>query len=170
MKALIIIFVSLFGINTVLHGQNKFSIASSEITFVYVSSKVDGSVKGFSSSSSIDLDNLDTSSFKGSVKTETLKTGNFLRDWSIRGEKYFDAETYPTLNFESTSIRKEGTILIVNGNLTIKETTKAITIRFKQEGKKLTGTTSLYSSDYGISVKKKREKNKVNVTIVLNLK
>ncbi|NHF60005.1 YceI family protein [Flavobacteriaceae bacterium TP-CH-4] len=150
--------------------QNSGEIASSEITFVYLSNDVDGSVSGFTSDSRIDLENPSNSVFKGSVATETIKTGNFLRDWSIRGGKYFDVDTYPTMSFESTSVSADAEGWKVTGDLTIKKTTKPITINFTRNGNKLTGTTTLYSSDFGINVKKKKEDNKVKVTLVFQLK
>ncbi len=150
--------------------QDNGEISTGEITFVFLSNNVDGSIAGFRSSSSIDLDDLSNSKFQGSVSTKTLKSGNFLRDWSLKGRKYFNVDDYPEIRFESTSVNPRDNGFSVLGNLTIKETTKPITIDFRHEGKQLIGTTTLFSSDYGIKVKKKREDNKVSVKMVFALK
>ena len=163
---LIIILIAPF----YLVAQESASISSAEISFVYTSNNTDGSISGFSSSSSIDLENIENSVFQGTVQTETLKTGNFLRDWSLKGSKYFDADSYPTIKFKSSAISVSSDGYTVKGDLTIKKTTKPISITFVQNGKKLTGTTSLYSSDYGIHVKKNRADNKVSVKMVFTLK
>ena len=168
MKSIFILFLVL--LSGSLAAQTGTQIGSAEITFVYLANDVDGSIAGFSSSSTIDLDNPTNSKFKGAVATKTLKSGNFLRDWSLKGRKYFDTDTYPRSTFESTSITETSDGFSVAGNLTIKKTTKPVTIDFKLDGKKLTGTTTLFSSDYGINVKKKKEDNKVSVKMAFVLK
>ena len=144
-------------------------IKSAEITFEFVSKKVDGTVEGFESESTINWENLENSFFKGSVLSKTLDTNNGLRNWSLRSGKYFDVDDYPRITFESTSVKKENDVLLVTGTLNIKGTEKAITITFKKKGQQLVGTTSLYSIDYGIKIKKKREDNLVNVKMVFDI-
>ncbi len=152
-----------------IYAQHKVDIVSAEISFTFMSNGVKGILSGFNSSSTLDLENLEASKFKGSVAVETIKTGNFLRDWSLKGGKYFDADDYPKITFESLSVDKTDNGLTVKGQLTIKETSKQITIGFTQIKNKLIGTTTLFSSDYNINIKKKREDNKVVVSIVLSL-
>ncbi|WP_422080100.1 YceI family protein [Ulvibacterium sp.] len=153
--------------STLVLAQNGISTA--EISFTFVSKNVDGSISGFSSSSSIDTDNLSASNFTGSVNVETLKTGNFLRDWSLKGKKYFNADTYPEIHFESTSVETTVTGFKVMGNLTLKGKTKPLTLDFTQKANRLRGTTTLFSSDFGINIKKQREDNEVVVTLLLTL-
>jgi len=153
-----------------LVAQQSATISSAEISFTYTSNNTKGSISGFSSSSTLDLDNPENSTFQGKVKTETLKTGNFLRDWSLKGSKYFDADTYSTISFKSSSVSATANGYTVKGDLTIKKTTKSISIKFVRNGKKLTGTATIYSSDYGIHVKKERTDNKVSVKMVFTLK
>ena len=150
--------------------QEIKTIPSAEISFVFVAKDVDGSIAGFESSSRIDTENITASTFKGSVAVETLKTGNFLRDWSLKGGKYFDADDHPKITFSSTSVTTNGSIINVEGNLTIKGTTKPVSMKFQQKDDQLVGTPSLYSSDFGIDIKKERADNKVEVNMVLQLK
>jgi len=150
---------------TIVNGQ-KTSIKSAQISFEFVSKNVKGTISGFESESSIDLGNLESSIFKGSVSSETLDTNSGLRNWSLKSGKYFDADDYPKISFESNVARLEGEKLVVKGNLTIKETSKQVTISFTRKENQLIGTTSLYSIDYGIKIKKKREDNLVKVKMV----
>lgn len=159
----------LFSLHLASAQNSKLQISSAEVSFTFVNNDVEGTIKGFTSESSIDMDQIENSMLKGSVAVETISTGNFIRNWSLRGGKYFDADTYPNITFESTSVQQQGAIITVKGNLTIKEVTKEIRFRFEKNANRLIGKTSLYSSDYGIAIKSDREKNQVLVKLVLNL-
>lgn len=146
------------------------AIKSAEISFTFVSEEVNGTLSGFESNASINLNDIENSKFKGSVAVETISTGNSIRNWSLRRGKYFDADDYPKITFESSSIQATETGFTVKGQLTIKTTTKPITINFIKTDTKLTGTTTLFSSDYDITISKKgKEKNKVDVKFVFQL-
>jgi len=165
------IVILLFTFSTLLvRAQSNSQISSAEISFVFVNNDVDGTLEGFTSSSTIDFDQIENSKLKGSVKVETISTGNSVRNWSLRRSKYFDADNYPLIQFESTSVQKEGDIILVKGKLSIKDVTKDISFRFEKTQKQLVGKTTLYSSDYGINIKSEREKNKVLVKLVFQLK
>lgn len=143
------------------------TIKSAEITFTFVSEEVNGALSGFESTSAIDLNDIENSKFKGSVSAETIDTGNSIRNWSLRRGKYFNASDYPKITFESSSIQATEKGFTVKGQLTIKTTTKPISINFTKTDTSLTGTTTLFSSDYGITISKKgKEKNKVDVKFI----
>lgn len=152
-----------------LQAQKPVKIVSAEITFEFVSKKVKGTINGFESQSRIDWNNLENSYFKGSVESKSLDTDNGLRNWSLRSGKYFDVDDYPRITFESTNVQREGDSLMVTGILNIKGNEKEILITFKKKGQQLIGTTSLYSIEYGIKIKKKREENLVNVKMVFDI-
>ncbi|UII75792.1 YceI family protein [Flagellimonas sp. HMM57] len=151
-----------------LFGQTN-KIVDAEISFEFVSKETKGTIAGFKSESVIDFDNLENSVLRGSVASETLDTNNGLRNWSLKSGKYFDVDDYPRIRFESKQVKSEGEKLIVIGNLTIKDITKSITITFNQSGNQLIGTTSLYSIDYGIKIKKNRADNLVKVKMVFDI-
>ncbi|MEN8788697.1 MAG: YceI family protein [Flavobacteriaceae bacterium] len=144
-------------------------IVSAEISFVFVSKDVEGTIGGFTSASAIDLEQLLNSQFKGAVLVEDLRTGNFLRDWSLKSSKYFDADEYPEILFESTEIIEKDDEFVVSGQLSIKNVSRKTSIIFRREGNRLIGTTAIYSSDFGIDIKKKREDNLVEVKLILTL-
>lgn len=165
-KHLLFLLFLLFSLSLV---QAQKSILKGTITFEFVSKKVDGGIGGFTSSSTIDMENIVASHFEGSVTVESIKTGNFLRDWALKGGKYFDQDKYPRIKFKSSLISSEDDRIKVDGDLTIKETTKPITIYFTVSQNTLIGTTTLFSSDFGVQIKKKREDNKVEVILRLAL-
>ncbi|MCW5515309.1 YceI family protein [Muriicola sp. Z0-33] len=149
--------------------RSQKNIASGTIEFEFVSKKVDGSIGGLASSSSINFDDLNASLFEGSVAVDAIKTGNFLRDWALKGGKYFDEDSYPLITFKSKTITADTEGIKVEGDLTIKDITKPIIINFILVENELKGNTTLYSSDFGIQIKKKREDNKVEVVFKFNL-
>ena len=164
MKYRITIFLLIF-LAFLVKAQNNIKISSAEVSFLFVNNDVNGTLAGFTSESTIDFDQIENSKLKGTVKVETISTGNSIRNWSLRRSKYFDADSYPNITFESTSIKQTGEIIVVSGKLTIKDVTKNIDFRFERNNNQLVGKTTLYSSDYGISIKDEREKNKVEVKL-----
>ncbi|MEM9362105.1 MAG: YceI family protein [Bacteroidota bacterium] len=170
MKALsYLFFFWLFLLVLPVTGQKSGAITSAQITFEFVSKSVNGTLDGFESESTIDWDNLENSSFKGSVQSKTLDTNNGLRNWSLRSGKYFDVDDYPLITFESNKVTTTDDSLLVKGTLNIKGIEKEVIITFKRDGQQLVGTTSLYSIDYGIKIKKKREDNLVTIKMVFDV-
>lgn len=158
-------------VSSIAFGQREAILADADISFTFVSKKVDGTLEGFDSTSRIDTSDITNSNFEGSVKTETLNTGNFLRNWSLKGGKYFDVDTYPTMKFKSSSVTGTLENFKVEGQLVIKGTEKQVTISFTKEGNRLKGTTTIYSTDFGIQViKKSREANKVVINMSFLIK
>lgn len=168
MKHILLVFFLCFGPIWAIQGQSS-KIKSATVTFSFEKKEVTGSISGFSSVSVIDWDNLENSTFEGTVKTETLKTGNFVRDWSLKSGKYFDTDTFPTISFKSNGIVKQSNGMLVSGTLTLKGISKPIEMKFVKSTSGLTGTTTLYTSDFDISILKNREDNKVIVTLDLVL-
>ncbi|MFT5736250.1 MAG: polyisoprenoid-binding protein YceI [Maribacter sp.] len=152
-----------------LHAQHT-GIQKGVVSFSFVEKDVSGTLSDFSSTSVIDWDNLENSVIEGQVASETIRTGNFIRDFSLRRSTYFDVEHFPFITFKSTKIETEADSIIVYGTLSLKGISKPIIILFQKEGDTLTGTTTLFTSDFDITIlKKDRESNKVTVSFVLQL-
>ena len=145
------------------------NLTTPEISFVFEYKDVAGTIADFRSSSTVDIEILENSYFEGSVGVGSLKTGNFLRDWAVKGRKYFNEDDFPRIEFRSTKVLKSEEGIRVEGQLTMKGKTNPMIIQFQRTEKGLTGTAELYTSDYGISIKKKREENKVTITMRFEL-
>nr|WP_299382343.1 YceI family protein [Allomuricauda sp.] len=169
MHRFVFVFLLYLGLGTLTALGQDSSISSAKISFEFVSKGVKGSISGFKSESNINLSDLRKSVFKGSVSSKTLDTNNGLRNWSLRSGKYFDVDDYPRISFEGTEVSQNGNEWIVKGKLTIKSTTKSVSMIFVKKGERLVGTFSLYSIDYGIKIKKKREDNLVKVLLEFEL-
>ncbi len=88
---------------------------------------VNGTFRDYQIDLTFDPDAPETSSVKVSIDVASVDTNNERRDNHLRSPDFFDAETYPSMVFESTSIRQVGpNQLMATGHLTIKETTKEI--------------------------------------------
>lgn len=157
------VFLFLLCLPVLLTGQHL--LALKEIRFVFESKEVSGTIGDFRSSSEINLEKPEYSSFKGSVGVGSLKTGNFLRDWALKGRKYFNENQYPRIVFESTEVIKTTEGITAKGQLTMKGIILPLTIVFKRDENVLSGKAELYTSDYDIFIKKKREENKVEITL-----
>lgn len=165
---LYIFFILSFGLGFSVIEASKIKTAT--ISFEFPSKAVAGSITGFESSSVIDWEHPENSIFEGSVAANTLDTDNRFRNWHLKGGKYFDADNFPKISYKSKQVvSNEDGILIVEGDLTIKDITKPMTISFIKNGKQIIGTAKLYSLDYGIKIKKKREENLVKVRFTFDL-
>lgn len=73
----------------------------------------------FSSVSSVD--------FTASI--DSISTNNSQRDEHLRSADFFDASQYPALTFKSSRVEGAGDDFTVSGDLTIKDTTKPVTLK-----------------------------------------
>jgi polyisoprenoid-binding protein YceI len=61
------------------------------------------------------------------VDATSLDTKDEGRDQHLRSADFFDVENFPTIDFVSTGVRVENGDMLVDGDLTIKGTTKPVT-------------------------------------------
>lgn len=82
---------------------------------------VTGSFKDFQVDLAYDPENPAKSHVKAQIEVASIDTGNQRRDDHLRSADWFEAEKYPYMTFESTSVRAEGEDqLVADGTLTIK--------------------------------------------------
>ena len=78
-----------------------------------------------------DPGNLPNSYVRVVIKTESIHTGIDFRDKDLRSPKFFDAEKFPTITFESATIEATGDGFLATGPLTIRDVTKEVAIPFE---------------------------------------
>jgi len=123
-------------------------------------SKVKGVFERFDATV-IATDNPLESSVTVTIDVTSINTKNAERDKHLRTNDFFAPEEYPTIEFRSTGVRHEGDELLVDGELTIKGTTKPITLRGEFGGiatdpwgntkAAATGTAVINRHDFGVS-------------------
>ncbi|PSK93003.1 polyisoprenoid-binding protein YceI [Haloactinopolyspora alba] len=97
--------------------------------------KVRGSFNDFEGEIHVDGDDPTKSSARVAIKTASIDTRNEQRDGHLRTNDFLDVETYPEITFVSTEIRKlDEHSFELTGDLTIKDTTRPVTIEFEYQG------------------------------------
>lgn len=91
--------------------------------------KVRGAFNHVSGVAVIDTNDLAASRVKVVLRTASIDTRNSDRDAHLRSPDFFDAQTYPEITFDSTSLDEVGDgSYIVNGQLTIRDITRTVSI------------------------------------------
>lgn len=114
-----------------------------------------GSFTGLQGTVSFDVNDLSKDSFNLSIDANSINTDNNMRDNHLRKEDYFDVQNYPRIRFVSTSVTVDKNAhFTVTGQLTIKNTTKEVSIPFsatpKDSGYIFTGEFKLNRKDYKV--------------------
>lgn len=97
-------------------------------------STVRGSFREFQGTLEIG-DDISSSKVTGSLKAASIDTGEDKRDEHLRAPDFFDAETYPEITFESTSIEVTGEDEFhITGDLTMHGVTNPVTLNAEVTG------------------------------------
>jgi len=125
--------------------------ASSSISFKIKNfgSTVEGRFQGLTGTIVFDDANASAASFNVAVESNTIDTGIGLRDNHLRKKDYFAVSEHATIRFASSSVTlaKPGSGT-VTGRLTIKKTTKEISIPFTYV---LSGNTIRFKGEFALN-------------------
>lgn len=138
-----------------MHSSVNFTIKHMGISFVQ------GRFDKFGGTVASKSANLDNATFDINISTETINTGVEMRDNHLKSKDFFAAGKYPDMKFVGTSVAKDKGSYVLNGKLTIKETTKDISIPVtmggiakNKDGKEVMGLQGKFTInrlDYDIS-------------------
>lgn len=108
----------------------KIDVTHSELTFRirHLVSRVNGTFRDWSGTISADPANWNAGSVAVAIRTESIDTRNERRDTHLRSADFFDAASHPEIRFTSTSVRVDGSTVTLAGDLTIRGTTKPVTL------------------------------------------
>ncbi|MDP2773059.1 MAG: YceI family protein [Nocardioides sp.] len=96
--------------------------------------KVRGQFGDFTGTAHIDTANPAASKVDLAIKTASVSTGSPDRDGHLVSADFFDVENNPEITFTSTDVSRDGSDWSITGDLTIKATTKPVTIVFEETG------------------------------------
>jgi len=164
----IITLLAFVALQTAAFAQTTWNVdkAHSRLTFTVTHlslSDVDGFFKDFDATITSTKPDFSDAKFQLTANVASINTDNDMRDGDLKSEKYFNAATFPTLTFTSTSVKKTSPgHYKLTGNLTLHGVTKSVTMdlwyrgtivnpmsKANDAGFKLTGT--LKRSDFGIA-------------------
>jgi polyisoprenoid-binding protein YceI len=97
--------------------------------------KVRGAFNDFDATAEIHADDLSRSTVRVGIRTASIDTRNEQRDGHLRSNDFLDIENHPEITFVSTEILPvSGDVVRVTGDLSIKGTTRPVTVDFTYEG------------------------------------
>lgn len=108
----------------------------SEVSFVVrhmVVSKVRGRFDTFQGTITLAEDPFESTA-EATIEAASINTNQEQRDQHIRSADFFDAENHPQITFRSTGVRSEDGHFLLDGELTIRGTTKPITLELELNG------------------------------------
>jgi polyisoprenoid-binding protein YceI len=137
--ALITMLVSLLGEGSVFATDvYKTDTAHTLVGFTvrhFVINKVRGKFNEFDGRIAYDETDITRSSMQGTIKVASIDTDNPKRDEHLRSADFFDAANHPEITFASKRVEKRDNGHVLIGDLTIRGTTKEVTIPFAITGK-----------------------------------
>ncbi len=104
------------------HAESSFSIRHMGV------STVRGSISGVKGTVVWDPNDLSKSSVNATLDAGTVNTNNAYRDKDLKSASFFNVDTYPTITFKSTSVKRVNDKLEVTGDLTLAGVTKPVTL------------------------------------------
>jgi polyisoprenoid-binding protein YceI len=99
-----------------------------------VISTVSGFFKSFEGSLTTDSEDFENAKVEFSLDVNSIDTNQEQRDGHLKSAEFFDAEKYPKISFTSTSFTKDGDDYKLNGDLTIKDITKPVSLDVEYGG------------------------------------
>ena len=96
---------------------------------------VRGHFADVSATADIDPDNPEAAQVEVTIQAASVHTNHEVRDNDVRSSNFLDVENFPTITFKSTGVRTAGADLYeLTGDLTIKGTTKPVTLEVAKYG------------------------------------
>jgi polyisoprenoid-binding protein YceI len=110
------------------HSELQFKVKHLMIT------TVTGNLGSLSGTLTSESDDFENAKVTFEAETAAISTGNTDRDNHLKSADFFNADQFPKISFESTSLEKDGDDYTLKGNLTIKDVTKSVKIAVEYGG------------------------------------
>jgi polyisoprenoid-binding protein YceI len=123
--------------------------------------KVRGKFDSWNADLTLDPHELVKSGVEATIDAGSIDTGVADRDKHLRSADFLDVEKYPQIRFKSTAVEKTGGAYRVKGDLTIRDTTRPVTLEVETLGTGkdpwgnqrmgFSAKTSINRKDFGLS-------------------
>jgi polyisoprenoid-binding protein YceI len=104
------------------HSQIEFAVKHMMVTTVR------GQFRKFTTEVDFDEEHPERSSVVAHIDASSIETGMEARDAHLKSADFFEADVYPELMFRSTSITASGQGYRIDGDLTIRDQTRPVTL------------------------------------------
>lgn len=175
-------FVALLTTSVVFAATNTYTIDPAHTTFGFtvkhmMISQVPGNFDKFEGQIVYSPTDLANSKANVTIQVASINTRNDQRDGHLKSPDFFDAAKFPVITFVSTKFTPEA----ITGNLTMKGTTKEVTIPVTISGPVktmmggtaigITGSVTVNRQDYGINWNKTLDQGGLAVSndVVVNV-
>lgn len=131
---------------------------------------VEGIFKTINGEVQFDEKNIESSKFSFSIDVNSINTGNGMKNKHAVSSKWFDAEKYPTISFESNSFSKSENNYFVTGTLEIHGIKNEVTIPFNFINNAFVAKFSVNRLDYKVGTMKgmsKKVSNEIKLDVSL---
>ena len=160
------------------HSNVGFSVKHLMIT------DVRGNFAKFTGDLVVDDKDITKSTASVQIDASSISTMNEKRDGHLKSPDFFDTAKFPNLTFKSTKVERSGKLLLVTGNLTIKDVTKAVVLTVEGLDKEIVdpwgntraaakATTKINRTDFGLKWNQNLEKGGLlvgeEVAVVIDL-
>ena len=141
----------------------KIDVTHSELLFRvrHLVSRVTGTFTDWEGIVTADQDDWSNGSVEVRIRTRSIDTNNERRDNDLRSANFFLSDSFPEMTFRSTGVKVVGDSVSLTGDLTIKSTTRPVTLTGKylgrapgREGRDRIGfavSTTINRLDYGLT-------------------
>ena len=132
--------------------STNYKIEEDKYSVKFISKKFEGIFKGLDATINFDETNLADSQIIASIDAKSGNSGNGMRNKHT--SQALEADKFPRIKFESSSIQKKGNRYEALGKLTIKDVTKDVALPFTFEkndnGGVFAGSLTVVPKDYNI--------------------
>lgn len=128
-----------------------------------VSQRFSGSLQILETNIAFDPLKLEESYVEVTLSSESLNTGNLIRDIRLGSKKYLARKKHPLITFKSKHIKDVYNGYLITGDLTIKEVTQEVIFDTGYRNGSIIGAGSLNLEDFKMPMSEKRYENKLDI-------
>lgn len=148
---------------------SAFSISSSinwsmadNYSVKFSGTDVEGIFKDLKGSIQFNEAKIEDSKFNFTINVNSINTGNGMKNKHAISDKWFDAESYPTISFESKKVEKSTNGYLVAGSMKIHGIVKEMSIPFTFENNLFKSSFSVNRMDFKVGTMKGMSKKVSN--------
>lgn len=162
----------LIGIVSIL---SAFSISESinwniseDYSIKFSGTKIKGKFKDLKGDVQFNKNNLAASKFSFTVDVKSISTGNWLKTRHAKGKKWFNAKSFPNIEFNSSKFSKTESGYEVTGTMEMHGNSKEMTIPFSFDDNIFSAQFSINRMDFNVGTMKgmsKKVSNEIKLEI-----